>query len=103
LYDFAYTDARQAMIEGRADVVMLLGSADNHQLVLEFLHAKDIKLMNFSQAEAYTRLFPDLSHVILPRGVINLSKKIRHRISTFCLRRRIHRAQESASSLFICC
>jgi len=76
LYDFAYTDARQAMIEGRADVVMLLGSADNHQLVLEFLHAKDIKLMNFSQAEAYTRLFPDLSHVILPRGVINLSKKI---------------------------
>jgi TRAP-type uncharacterized transport system substrate-binding protein len=75
LYDFAYTDARQAMVEGRADVVMLLGSADNHQLVLEFLHAKDIKLMNFSQAEAYTRLFPDLSHVILPRGVINPSKK----------------------------
>jgi hypothetical protein len=75
LYDFAYADARQAMREGRADVVMLLGSADNHQLVLELLHAKDIQLMNFSQAEAYTRLFPDLSHVILPRGVINPSKK----------------------------
>ncbi len=31
--------------------------------------------MNFSQAEAYTRLFPDLAHVILPRGVLNPSKR----------------------------
>jgi hypothetical protein len=31
--------------------------------------------MSFSQAEAYTRLFPGLSHVVLPKGTINLSEK----------------------------
>jgi len=32
--------------------------------------------MNFSQAEAYSRLFPALSHVILPKGILDLEKKI---------------------------
>ncbi|MDD5169805.1 MAG: TAXI family TRAP transporter solute-binding subunit, partial [Syntrophales bacterium] len=75
LYDFTYPIARQAMIEGRADVVMLLGSAENHRFVVELLSTKDIRLMNFSQAEAYSRLFPDLSHIILPRGVISPAKR----------------------------
>jgi hypothetical protein len=32
--------------------------------------------MSFSQVEAYTQIFPALSHVILPKGVINLTKKL---------------------------
>ena len=75
LYDFAYSAARQALTEGHVDAVMLLGSAENHQFVVELLRAKDIKLMSLSQAEAYSRLFPDLSHVILPRGVISPVKR----------------------------
>lgn len=75
LYDFAYPAARQAITEGRVDVVMLLGSAENHRFVVEMLRSKDIKLMNFSQAEAYSRLFPDLSHVILPKGVVNPARR----------------------------
>ncbi len=39
------------------------------------LHDKDIKLMSFNQAESYTRLFPRLSHVILPKGIVNLSER----------------------------
>jgi uncharacterized protein len=49
---------------------MTFGSPDN-VLIRELLDAKDIKLMSMSQAEAYARHFPDLSHVVLPRGVID--------------------------------
>ena len=74
LYEYSYTAAQEAIMTGRVDAVMAFGSADS-QMVTKLLHADGIKLMNFSQAEAYTRLFPALSHVILPRGVLNLSKR----------------------------
>ena len=73
-YELPYTSADKAIKEGRLDAVMAFGAADN-RFVVSLLNAKDIKLMNFTQAETYTRLFPDLAHVILPRGVLNPSKR----------------------------
>jgi TRAP-type uncharacterized transport system substrate-binding protein len=75
LYEYPYNAGMEAIMTGRADAVMALGSADS-QVVTKLLNAKGIKLMNFSQAEAYTRLFPALSHVILPRGVLSLPKRL---------------------------
>lgn len=74
LYEYPYNTAMEAIMAGRVDAVMALGSADS-QMVMKLLHANGIKLMNFSQAEAYTRHFPALSHVILPRGVLSLPKR----------------------------
>jgi len=74
LLDLASPGANKALLEGSADAVMMFGTEDN-ALVKELLYAPEIKLMNFKQAEAYTRLFPALSHVILPEGILNLSKK----------------------------
>lgn len=74
LFEYAMTEAGKALKEGRLDAVMTFGSADS-ALVLELINAPGIQLMSFSQAEAYTRLFPDLSHVVLPKGVLNLSKR----------------------------
>jgi uncharacterized protein len=65
-----YARANQALLEGRVDAIMTFGSPDN-RLIWELLHAKGIKLLSMSQAEAYSRRFPDLSHVVLPRGVID--------------------------------
>ena len=73
-YELPYTSAGKALREGRVDAVMAFGAADN-QFVVNLLNAKGVKLMNFAQAESYTRLFPDLAHVILPRGVFNQSKR----------------------------
>lgn len=70
LYEFQYSAATQALKKGRVDVVMVFGPTD-HPVVVELLHTKGVKLMNLSQAEAYTRFFPDLYHVVLPKGVIN--------------------------------
>jgi len=75
LLDLSTAVANKALLEGTVDAVMIIGTEDN-SLVRELLYATEIKLMNFRQAEAYTRLFPALSHVILPAGILNLSQKI---------------------------
>jgi TRAP transporter TAXI family solute receptor len=72
LYELPNPDAGKAIMEGKVDAAMMFGSSDS-TLVLQLIRAQDIKLMSFSQAEAYTRLFPDLSHVFLPRGIFDLS------------------------------
>ena len=74
LYEYPYSSAVEAILAGRVDAVMVFGSADS-QAVTKLLAAEGLKLMSFSQAEAYARLFPALSHVILPRGVLNLPKR----------------------------
>jgi TRAP transporter TAXI family solute receptor len=74
LFEHSMADAGKALKEGRLDAVMTFGSADS-ALVMELINAPGIQLMNFSQAEAYTRLFPNLSHVVLPKGVLNPSKR----------------------------
>lgn len=73
LLDLSSAAAVKAILEGKVDVIMTFATADN-ALVQELLRAEGIKLMNFRQAEAYTRLFPALSHVILPKGILDLSR-----------------------------
>ncbi len=75
LSDLAGEAANKALKEGRVDVVITLGTADNI-FVQDLLHSQNVKLMSLSQAEAYTRVFPVLSHVILPKGVVNLAKRL---------------------------
>jgi len=72
--DLPFAEENRKLREGRADVVMTFGAPDN-QIIRDLLSAKDIKLMSMSQAEAYARRFPDLSHVVLPRGVIDPAKQ----------------------------
>ncbi len=72
--DLPSAEASQALLQGKVDAIMTFGSPDN-RLILELLNTKDIKLMSMSQAEAYARRFPDLSHVVLPRGVIDPQRR----------------------------
>jgi hypothetical protein len=52
----------------------MIFSTEDNAIVQDLLHSEKVKLMNFKVAEAYTRLFPALSHVILPEGILDLSK-----------------------------
>jgi TRAP transporter TAXI family solute receptor len=74
LYEYSMAEAGKAMKDKRLDAVMTFGSADS-ALVTELINAPGIRLMSFIQAEAYTRLFPNLSHVVLPKGVLYPSKR----------------------------
>ncbi len=75
LLDLSGAAANKALLEGTVDAVMIIGTEDN-ALVKELLYTPKVKLMSFRQAEAYTRLIPALSHVVLPQGVLDVSNKM---------------------------
>jgi TRAP transporter TAXI family solute receptor len=74
LHEYPNPEAGRALMEGKVDAVLTFGYTDS-ALVRELITAPGIKLMSMSQAEAYTRLFPHLSHVVLPKGILGLSKR----------------------------
>ena len=65
--------AAAALLEGKIDAAVF-SSAPNSSVIQKLLRAPAVDLFDFSQAEAYTRRFPYLSQVTLPRGLINLGR-----------------------------
>jgi len=74
LREYPNPEAGKALLEGKVDAVMTFGYTDS-ALVTQLISAPGIKLMSLSQAEAYSRLFPHLSHVMLPKGILSPSKR----------------------------
>ena len=68
-------DAVQALRRGTVDVAFLLGNSST-PIVRELLQTPRISLFNFSQADAYTRIFPYLYKLVLPKGALDLSKDL---------------------------
>jgi hypothetical protein len=66
------TPATIALLGGETDAIVF-ASAPESLMVQMLLQTPGIKLMDFVQAEAYSRRFPFLSPVTLPRGVVDLS------------------------------
>ena len=65
--------AGDALDKGEIDVAFFT-LAPGSPLLNELMLDRSIKLMNMSHAEAYTRRFPFLSHVVLPAGAIDLAQ-----------------------------
>ena len=69
------TPATVALLDGSIDG-MVFSSAPDELLIQMLLQTPGIKLFDFTQAEAYTRRFPFLSHVVLPRGIVDLGRDL---------------------------
>ena len=69
------TPATVALLDGSIDV-MVFSSAPDELLIQMLLQTPGIKLFDFTQAEAYTRRFPFLTHVVLPRGIVDLGRDL---------------------------
>jgi TRAP transporter TAXI family solute receptor len=69
------TPAVMALLDGSIDG-LVFSSAPEAPLIQMLLQTPGIKLFNFAQAEAYTRRLPFLSHVVLPRGIVDLGRDI---------------------------
>jgi TRAP transporter TAXI family solute receptor len=69
------TPATVELLEGRIDG-LVFSSGPEALLVQMLLQTPGIKLVNFDQAEAYARRLPFLSHVVLPRGIVDLGKDL---------------------------
>lgn len=73
--DLANTPATVELLAGRIDG-LVFSSAPEAPLIQMLLQTPGIRLFDFSQAEAYTRRLPFLTHVVLPRGIVDLGRNI---------------------------
>src|SRR5471030_1266522 len=73
--DLQNTPATVELLEGRIDG-LVFSSAPEAPLIQMLLQTPGIKLFDFSQAEAYTRRLPFLTHVVLPRGIVDLGRDL---------------------------
>jgi TRAP-type uncharacterized transport system substrate-binding protein len=69
------TPATVELLEGRIDG-LVFSSGPDALLVQMLLQTPGIKLFSFDQAEAYARRLPFLSHVVLPRGIVDLGRDL---------------------------
>lgn len=69
------TPATVELLAGRIDG-LVFSSAPDAPLIQMLLQTPGIKLFDFVLAEAYTRRFPFLSHVVLPRGIVDLGRDL---------------------------
>lgn len=69
------TPATIELLAGRIDG-LVFSSAPDAPLIQMLLQTHGIRLFDFAQAEAYTRRFPFLSHVVLPRGIVDLGRDL---------------------------
>jgi TRAP-type uncharacterized transport system substrate-binding protein len=63
--------AIEALNDGRVDAVLIVGGSDA-PAVRTLLTNPQVRLMDFPTAEAFTRLFPDLVRLVLPKGAIEI-------------------------------
>ncbi len=68
--------AEKLLQSGEVDVAILPPIDLNAPSIQAMLRDPNIRLMNVTQAEAITRLFPALNRLVLPQGVIDLEKNI---------------------------
>jgi hypothetical protein len=69
------TPATMALLAGEIDA-MVFASAPESLMVQMLLQTPGIGLMDFAQSEAYSRRFPFLAPVVLPRGVVDLARDL---------------------------
>ena len=72
LLPLAGKEAEEQLNTGKIDAVMTVAPADS-KLVQRLTATPGIRLLSFARAEAYTRLFPYLNKLTLPRGVFDLA------------------------------
>jgi TRAP transporter TAXI family solute receptor len=68
------SDAVQALLDGKVDAAFIVAAADAPSIVQAL--TAGLRTVSFERADAYVRLLPWLSKVILPRGVISLPKDL---------------------------
>ena len=72
---FAGVAAVEALKDSKVDVVWILGALEV-PAVQALLRNPDVRLLSFEMADAYTRIYPDLVRLTLPRGVLDIERNI---------------------------
>ncbi len=67
--------AQQLLQQGAVDAAFFIGAADS-ALVRTLVAQPQLRLMNLDQAEATSRQFPYLHHLVLPHGAMDLARNL---------------------------
>jgi TRAP transporter TAXI family solute receptor len=67
--------AVQALAEGQVDAVFIAGAPDAPNIQM-LLRDPNIRLMNFPRADALSRIYPFLVHLVLPAGAVDFANDI---------------------------
>jgi TRAP transporter TAXI family solute receptor len=73
VYALNPTEAAKKLQEGEIDVAFLVSSTQA-PVLKSFYENQNIHLMNLNHAEAYSKILPYLSHVVVPRGLLSITK-----------------------------
>ncbi len=76
LLELGAEEAAQALLDGSADAVFLMGDSASPQVMRRLLLSPGIQIFNFSQADGYTRRVTYLNKLDLPKGSIDFGKNI---------------------------
>jgi len=69
-------EAAQDLLNGKVDAVFFMGDSASSQLMRKLLHEPGIRLVNFTQANAYTRRIGYLNKLVLPQGAIDFGENM---------------------------
>jgi TRAP transporter TAXI family solute receptor len=69
------TAAVEAINDGQVDAVWIIGAPDA-TAVKSLLENPNVRIMSLPMAEAFTRIFPDLTRLVLPQGVIDIDRNV---------------------------
>ncbi|MSQ58253.1 MAG: C4-dicarboxylate ABC transporter substrate-binding protein [Betaproteobacteria bacterium] len=72
LVDAGGGEAAKKLLDGQIDAALIVAPGE-FAVVQQLLAAKNIRLLSFDRAEAYTRRFPYLTKVLLPKGVLDFT------------------------------
>lgn len=76
LWEMDDEEAADDLLAGRMDAVFFMADSASSTLIRRLLKEPGVRLVHFSQADAYTRRLGNLNKLILPKGAIDFGKNI---------------------------
>jgi len=69
-------DAAKALLEGKIDAAFMMSDSTSSKTMRDFRLKQDIRLYDFTQADAYSRRITHLNKIVLPKGSFDFGKNI---------------------------
>jgi hypothetical protein len=76
LWEMDDEEAAQDLLNGKVDAIFLMADSASSELIRKLLYEPGIHLVDFTQAEAYTRRVGYLNQLVLPKGAIDFGKNV---------------------------
>ncbi len=76
LLDLEGEAARTGILHKQLDAIFLTGDSASPATIREMLHSDDVRLFDFTRADAYVRRFPYLSKLRIPTGTFDIGEDL---------------------------